>query len=511
VKRQWIPIVFLSLVVLAAFVAAQEKAKDNVSPAPADPALTMTKHTVKIGGQVIPYSATVGELVINTPDEKPGAKIFFTAYIRSDIRDLTSRPVTFCYNGGPGSSSVWLHMGGIGPRRVRMEEDGTSVSPPYGLEENPYSLLDTTDLVFIDPVSTGFSRPLPGETKSQFHGINEDISSVGEFIRLYVTRFNRWPSPKFLLGESYGTFRSAGLSGYLQNRQNGMFLNGIVLISSVLDFQTIRFSSHHNLPYILFLPHYSATAWYHKKLPAEYLSKPVREVVEEARRFASEEYSEVLFKGNRLSLEEVEKAAEKLAALTGLSLGYVKSANLRIRHDRFVKELLRDRGRTVGRLDSRFLGRDEDSAGEGYEFDPSSANIQGAFSTVWKDYVRNELGFDRNGAYRIYGNVQPWNYNVSQGGRMRFGSMVPSTADTLRRAMSENPHLRVFVANGYYDGATPLYGTEYTFSQMGLNAEFKDRVSMSYYEAGHMMYINLPCLKKFKNDVAGFIESASGK
>ena len=510
-KRQWIPILFLILAVLTVFGAAQDRAQEKVSFVPKDPALTITKHTVKIGGQVISYSATVGELLINTPDEKPGAKIFFTAYIRSDIKDMSSRPITFCFNGGPGSSSVWLHMGGIGPRRVRMEDNGTSVAPPYGLEENPYSLLDTTDLVFIDPVSTGFSRPLSGERKSQFHGIDEDIFSVGEFIRLYVTRFNRWRSPKFLLGESYGTFRSAGLSGYLQNRQNGMFLNGIVLVSSVLDFQTIRFTSHHNLPYILFLPHYTATAWYHKKLPPEYLSKPLPEVVEEAKRFASAEYAEILFMGNRLSEEDVEKAAVKLAALTGLSRDYIKSANLRIRHDRFVKELLRDQSHTVGRLDSRFLGRDEDSAGEGYEFDPSSANIHGAFSTVWKDYVRRELNFKRDGAYHIYGNVQPWNYNVSQGGRARFGSMVPSTAGTLRRALSENPNLHVFVANGYYDGATPFFGTEYTFSQIGLNSEFEDRISMGYYEAGHMMYINFPSLKKFKNDVAGFIRAAAAK
>lgn len=510
-KNKSIPILVLALLVFAVFGISQEKAGEKASPAPADPTLTVTRHALRVEGRVIPYDATVGELVINKPNERPGAKVFFTAYTRSDVKDLSRRPITFCYNGGPGSSSVWLHMGGIGPRRVRMEEDGTSFVPPYGLEENPHSLLDTTDLVFIDPVSTGFSRPLAGENKSQFHGIDEDISSVGEFIRLYVTRFKRWPSPKFLLGESYGTFRSAGLSGYLQNRQNGMYLNGIILVSSVLDFQTIRFASHHNLPFILFLPHYTATAWYHKKLQDAYLSRPVRDVVKDAREFAAGEYSAALFKGNRISGEEYEGVAEKLAALTGLTVAYVKRANLRVRHDRFVKELLRDRGRTVGRLDSRFLGRDEDSAGEGYEFDPSSTNIQGAFSTVWKDYVRNELGFQRDGAYFIYGNVRPWNYSVSGGERMRVGSMVPSTAETLRRAMSENPHLRVFVANGYYDGATPFFGTEYTFSQMGLNGEFKERVSMGYYEAGHMMYINMPSLKKFKSDVAGFIQSASGK
>lgn len=511
IRRYLVLVIALFIVFCPAVSQEQKSAKMVGLSTETEDGLSVTKHTVRIGDQTIAYTATAGEMAITKPNEKPGAKIFFTAYTRSDTRDLSRRPITFCYNGGPGSSSVWLHMGGIGPRRVRMNEDGRSVSPPFGLEENRYSILDVTDLVFIDPVSTGFSRPLEGENKSQFHGIDEDISSVGEFIRLYVTRFQRWSSPKFLLGESYGTFRSAGLSGYLQNRQNGMYLNGIVLVSSVLDFQTIRFASHHNLPYILFLPHYTATAWYHKKLSGPLQSKPLKDLVDEVKRFASEEYAEALFKGNRLSEEEYSRIVQKLAEYTGLSGDYIRRTNLRIRHDRFVKELLRDRGNTVGRLDSRFLGRDEDSAGEGYEFDPSSANIHGAFSTVFKDYVRSELNFKRDGAYHIYGNVRPWNYNVSTAGeRARFGSMAPSTADTLRRAMSENPHLQVFVANGYYDGATPLYGTEYTFSQMGLSGEFKDRIHMGYYEAGHMMYINLPSLIKFKNDIAGFIRSASG-
>jgi carboxypeptidase C (cathepsin A) len=303
--RRYLILIIALLIILCPAVSQEQKSADKAGlRAETEAGLSVTRHTVRIGGQAIAYTATVGELVITKPDEKPGAKIFFTAYTRSDIKDLGRRPITFCYNGGPGSSSVWLHMGGIGPRRVRMNEDGSSVPPPFGLEENEYSILDVTDLVFIDPVSTGFSRPLAGENKSQFHGIDEDISSVGEFIRLYTTRFERWRSPKFLLGESYGTFRSAGLSGYLQNRQNGLYLNGIVLVSSVLDFQTIRFASHHNLPYILFLPHYTATAWYHKKLPGPLQSKPLREVVDEAKGFASEEYAEALFKGNRLSADE---------------------------------------------------------------------------------------------------------------------------------------------------------------------------------------------------------------
>jgi carboxypeptidase C (cathepsin A) len=376
-----------------------------------------------------------------------------------------------------------------------------------------------TDLIFIDPVSTGYSRPLPGENKSQFHGVGEDVASVGEFIRLYITRNERWASPKFILGESYGTTRAAGLSGFLQGRTFGMYLNGIVLVSSVLDFQTITFLPGSNLSYVLFLPHYTATAWYHKKLDSKRQGTALKDVLKEAEDFALNEYSVALLKGNRLGGEEAERIADKLAALTGLSLDYVKQSNMRIRHDRFVKELLRANLETVGRLDSRFKGRDEDAAGENYESDPASSAIQGAFSTMLNHYVRTELGYKEDLPYAIYGNVYPWNFLSSPeeaepfpgSTRGRFGGMNVSVADVLRRAMKENPFLQVFCANGYYDGATPYFGTEYTFSQMGLNGEFQDRVHMGYYEAGHMMYIHRPSHLKLKADVAEFIKRAAGK
>ncbi len=476
---------------------------------------SMTHHTVTINGKPISYTATVGEMIVNKPNEKPGASMFYVAYTRSNIRDKTKRPLTFAFNGGPGSSSVWLHLGALGPRRVALSDDGHSPKPPFRLEDNENSLLDITDLVIIDPVSTGYSRPLPGENKDQFHGIQEDIASVGEFIRLYVTKNERWVSPKFILGESYGTTRAAGLSGYLQGRSIGMYLNGIILVSSVLDFQTIVFSPGNNLPYILFLPHYTATAWYHKKLPVELQAKPLRAVLDEVEKFALNEYSAALLKGNRLSQEEHEAVARKLSAYTGLSLEYVKESNLRIRHDRFVKELLRSRFRTVGRLDSRFLGRDADAAGENYEFDPSSAALQGSFSTMLNSYLRTELKYKKDIPYNIYGNVMPWNFSSlpSDPRQMLRGGMGmgPNLGETLRRAMAENENLRVFCCNGYYDGATPFFETEYTFSQLGLNGEFKDRVKMGYYEAGHMMYINKPSIKKMKKDLAQFIQEASRK
>lgn len=499
-------------------VAPHGGAQDQPPSAPAlppDKPFAVTRHVLTVGGKPLAYTATAGWLTVNKADEHPGARIFFTAYAMDGVRDISARPLTFVFNGGPGSSSVWLHLGGLGPRRVLMTDEGFAVKPPYGLVDSENTLLDVTDLVFIDPVSTGYSRPLPGEPKAQFHGVAEDLASVGEFIRLFVTRFERWPSPKFLLGESYGTTRAAGLSGVLQNRTTGMFLNGIILVSSVLDFQTITFTPGNVLSYVVFLPHYTATAWYHKKLPPALQARPLKDVLAEAEAFALNDYAVALLKGNRLAPEESAGIAGRLAALTGLDRGYILSTNLRIRHDRFVKELRRADFETVGRLDSRFKGRDADAAGETYEFDPASAAIQGAFSTMINPYLRTDLGVKEDLPYAIYGSVFPWNFLSSPEeaagpgpaagrGRAGFGGAVLNVAETLRRAMSENPSLRVYVANGFYDGATPYFGTAYTFAQLGLNGEFAGRVRMGYFEAGHMMYIHKPSLIKLKADLAEF-------
>ena len=497
--------------------AAETPAKTPPPATGPEKPLVVTHRTINIGGKPVAYAATVGTLTVNKRDEKPGANVFFMAYTQDGIKDLSARPVTFVFNGGPGSSSVWLHMGAWGPRRVQMTDEGFSVKPPYGLADNENSLLDVTDLVFIDPVSTGYSRPLPDESKSQFHGVAEDVASVGEFIRLYVTRFERWASPKFILGESYGTTRAAGLSGYLQGGATGMYLNGIVLVSSVLDFQTIIFTPGNNLTYVLYLPHYTATAWYHKKLAPELLARDLKDVLKEAEAFAAGEYQLALFQGNRLVGDEAERIGAKVAAYTGLSREYVRESNLRIRNDRFVKELCRIDLETVGRLDSRFKGRDADAAGENYEFDPSSAALQGAFSTMFNKYVRTELGYKEDLPYAIFGNVYPWNFlsrpedaaqSPDMPGQTWARGLGLNVAETLRLAMSENPFLQVFVANGYYDGATPYFGTEYTFSQIGLNREFEGRVRMGYYEAGHMMYVHKPSIVKLKQDLAEFIRSA---
>ncbi len=525
-KRSLKPLLVLGLVILAglcgAFLSGQQPPEKKAA-APAIPSLldkpfSVSRHTVAVGGRPIAYTATAGALAVNKPNEQPGARIYFTAYTQDGVKDLSARPIAFIFNGGPGSSSIWLHMGAFGPRRVRMTDEGFPVKPPFGLEDNEHSLLDAADLVFIDPVMTGYSRPLQGEAKTQFTGVGEDVASVGEFIRLYVTRFDRWVSPKFIIGESYGTTRAAALSGFLQNRTNGMYLNGIVLISSVLDFQTLEFMPGSSLAYILYLPHYTATAWYHKKLAPALQARPVADVLADARDFAANEYAAALFKGNRQTKEEAARIADKVASFTGLNRSYVLASNLRIRHERFVKELLRSDFETVGRLDSRFKGRDADAAGETYDNDPSMAGIQGAFSTMLNHYLRTELQFKEDIPYAVFGNVYPWNFLSTPspeafpgGGGRGMGGMTLNVAEILQAAMRDNPDLQVLVANGYYDGATPFFASEYTFSQIGLNREFQSRVRFTYYEAGHMMYIHKPSIMKLKTDLAEFIRQAAAR
>ena len=377
---------------------------------PAPPAverLSKTQHSITIKGQTIAYTATAGTLVLRREDERPLASVFFVAYTRDDATDKSKRPVTFTFNGGPGSSSVWLHMGALGPRKVVLPPDGTQpATPPYQLIDNQDSPLPFTDLVFIDPVTTGFSRNAPGENPAQFHSVDGDLESVSEFIRLYTTKFDRWASPKFLAGESYGTTRAAGLSSVLLSR-HGIYLNGITLISSILNFATARFEVGNDLPYILFLPTYTATAWYHKKLGNDL--GDLQKATNEARRFALNEYTSALMKGDKISAQERASVAKQLARLTGLSQKYIEETNLRINIARFTKELLRDQRRTVGRYDSRLQGIDIDAAGERGEYDPSYSAVQGAFTAMFNQYVRGELKYENEMPYEILtGRVQPW-------------------------------------------------------------------------------------------------------
>lgn len=484
----------------------EPKQESQNTPTPKDQLVT-TQHRIVLNGEEIAYTVTTGTMVLKeeTPDrekesegEKPKAQIFFVAYIRDNVDDVRSRPLTFSFNGGPGSSSVWLHLGLLGPRRVKLTFEGDLPQPPFELEDNAFSLLDKTDLVFIDPVSTGYSRPVEGEKAKPFHGMKKDIETVGDFIRLYTTRYQRWLSPKFLIGESYGTTRAAGLSGYLQSR-HGMYLNGIMLISSILDFSTARFEPGNDLPYILFLPTYAATAWYHRKLR---LRRPLQSLLKEVEKFALGDYALALMKGDQLPRAERQRIIEKLARYTGLNPEYIDRTNLRINIFRFVKELLRDKGLTIGRLDSRFTGIDRDAAGEFFEEDPSYTRVLGPYTAAFYDYVRRDLGYETDLPYEVLNmKVWPWSY-------AEYENRYVNVAETLRQAMSANPYLKVFVANGYYDFATPYFATEYTFNHLSLPTSLRQNISMSYYEAGHMMYIHEPALAELKADLAAFIDSA---
>jgi carboxypeptidase C (cathepsin A) len=486
---------------------AATETKSTPPPPPVD-VLSQTAHTIVINGETIAYTATAGRLVLKAEDEKEGEKpkasIFFVAYTRDrgpdedEATHAAARPITFSFNGGPGSSSVWLHLGLLGPRRVVLEEDGRPVPPPYRLVDNDFSLLDKTDLVFIDPVTTGFSRAVPGEADKQFHGFKADIESVGDFIRLYVSRNHRWASPRYLIGESYGTTRAAGLSGYLQER-HGLYLNGIMLVSVVLNFMTVRFAPGNDLPYLLFLPTYAATAHYHGRLGSD-APGDLPALLAEVEAFAMNEYALALLRGDALPAEERVAIAARLARYTGLSAEYVERTNLRIDIHRFVKELLRDRRRTVGRLDSRYTGIDRDAAGEHHEFDPSYALIQGPYTGLLNDYIRRELRFESDLPYEILSDrVHPWSFNEHQNSYVNVG-------ETLRQAMSMNPHLRVFVANGYYDLATPYLATRYTFNHLELDESLRGNVTMAHYPAGHMMYIHDPSLAQLRDDLAAFLD-----
>jgi carboxypeptidase C (cathepsin A) len=472
--------------------------KKEEKPVPKDN-LVESKHSISIGGKELKYTVTTGTIILKqeTPDrekefegEKPRASFFFTAYVLDDVDNPAKRPLTFSFNGGPGSSSVWLHMGILGPRRVVMEYDGGLPRPPFQLIDNEFSILDVTDLVFIDPVE--------GQKAKEFHGFKKDIESVGDFIHLYATRYARWLSPKFLIGESYGTTRASALSGYLQER-HGLYLNGIMLVSAVLDFQTLEFSPGTELPYALFLPSYAATAWYHHKLR---IRRPLQKLLKEVEDFALNDYALALLKGDALAPRERARITERLARYTGLSEEFIEQSNLRIKDSRFFKELLRGERRTVGRLDSRLTGIDRDAAGEEVEYDPSYTNIIGPYTAVFNDYVRRELNYQSDAPYEILNDqVRPWSYAEHE-------NQYVYVAETLRKAMTINPYLKIFVANGYYDLATPFFATEYTFMHLGLDESLRGNISMEYYEAGHMMYAYLPALAALKQDLTRFIKES---
>ena len=457
---------------------------------------SVTHHSARVGGQSINYTATAATYVIKADDGTPKATMFYVAYMKDGVSDIGKRPISFVYNGGPGSASLFTHMG-MGPRRVVLTPDGHGMPAPYTIVDNEDSFLDATDLVFVDAISTGYSRPAPGEQPGQFHGVIADANWFADFIYQYITRSERWASPKFLIGESYGTTRSAELAGVLQERHQ-IYLNGIVLLSSV------AFSNWGaDNRFIFFLPTYTTTAWYHHLLGAELQSQSIEQIAQQAREFAHGQYAAALEKGDRLSPAEYQKMIQDLARLTGLSPKYLQETNLRISAFRWFKELERDKRRTIGRLDSRFEGMDADAAGERPEYDPSEASYEGAFVAVFQDYVRRELKWDSDMYYTVSANVRPWDQTGNT-----------EVAEVLRAAMTQQTHLKVLVLCGYYDVATPFDGIEHTVAHMNLEPPIRKNVSFAYYEAGHMMYIDEKERHKLHKDVDDFINAgypASGR
>ena len=437
---------------------------------------------------------------IKNRDGETEARIFFMAYTLDEAGNRSRRPLTFSFNGGPGSASVWLHLGAIGPKRVKMNPDGTMPAPPYELVDNEYTWLNQSDLVFIDPVGTGYSRAARPELAAKFFGLTGDIESVGEFIRMYLTRYERWTSPLFLAGESYGTTRASALSGYLIGR--GIAFNGIVLISTIMNFETTDFAAGNDLPYVMFLPSYAATAWYHKKLPPDLQGRPVQQIVSEVEQWAANDYSLALQKGDQLTAQERQDVIAKLSRYTGLDSRFIDNANLRVSLNLFRKELLRSDKRSIGRLDARFKGYDSNIATDSPDFDASEAAIRPPYTTTFNNYVRAELGYKSDLEYYILGGgiTSPWNWNTNNG--------YVDTSVALRSALARNPYLKIFVAMGYYDMATPYFAVQYTLHHISLDPALLRNFSTGYYEAGHMMYIDEKSLTRLRADVGKFIEDA---
>ncbi len=471
-----------------------EGAKEGV---PAVEKVSTTKHTVTLDGETIHYTANAGTMVIRDEDGKPAATAFYIAYTK-DGAEPGTRPVTFFFNGGPGSASIWLDMGIMSPRHPTMGPNGAQPAPPYDLVDNPYSPLATTDLVQVDAMMTGYSRPAPGVKGTDFTGARNDIQYFGKFIRDYLDKYHRWSSPKYLFGESYGTFRSAGLAEYLQDDE-GIELNGIMLLGTVLDLGYIAPMPTNDIGYSMYLPTYTATAWYHKKLPADLQSQTLEQVVQQSRDYAFGDYLTELAKGNALSQADRKAAADKLARLTGVSSGFVMQTNLRIDPGMYRTELLRDQRETVGRYDSRMIGLNANAASTRQDYDPSDVAPSGAFMSAFMRYLHNELDYSSDLQYYMGGHTGRWDWGP--GGYFGY----PNEVEPLRSAMAKNPYLKVMVGAGYYDMATPFANAEYTFRHLGFDQTYPDRVQFEYYRSGHMAYLNQDSAKKLKKDIEDFI------
>ncbi|MBV9672318.1 MAG: peptidase S10 [Verrucomicrobia bacterium] len=483
----------------------------------------ITEHSIKLpDGRTLNYKAITGYLLLRDtsleksktgdknaekeknpenlepPKGRPKAVVFFTAYVADGSSDLSTRPITFAFNGGPGSASIWLHIGGIGPRRVLASERGEALPPPSKLIDNNATWLDKTDLVFIDPVSTGFSRAVEGEDPKQFYGYKEDVSSIGDFIRLWITRYNRWSSPRFIAGESYGTTRAAGLSDYLIDRY-GISLNGLILIGTALNFQTLDMQPGNTSPYPLFLPSYAAAAWYHKKLTEDLESLSLTEFLSQAEKFAETDYLLALAQGDALPENDMGHIGEQLARFTGLAPEYLIQQHLKEPDDRFIHDLLKDQNRSIGRYDSRFTGIRLLPGTNEPDFDPSDEAVDTTMSTAFNDYVHRELNFQSDLPYERMSEVAPWRLPENR---------YLNAASELKKAMSRNPYLKVLVCCGYYDLATPYFAAENVVRAMNLDPTVRDNIQLAFYESGHMLYIDKTAREKLKADFDQLVDKA---
>ncbi|MGD0464070.1 MAG: peptidase S10 [Tepidisphaeraceae bacterium] len=462
--------------------------------------ISVTHHSVKVGGTKISYEAMAGTMAMKDEAGKPRADFFFVSYTKEPTTRPEDRPITFVFNGGPGAAAVWLHLGAAGPKRVALEHDGIPGPPPHGLIDNDQSWLDASDLVFIDPVGTGYSRPAEGQKASDFYGVQQDLESVGQFIRLYLTRYERWDSPKFLAGESYGTTRAAALSAHLLN-DYGIDLNGIILISTVLNFETLNPADGNDLPYALYLPSYTAIAVFHHKLETAQEDLLLGEV----QQYALHEYLDALAKGAALTKDARDDVVAHLARYTGLSPDLIDRANLRIDPDMFRKQLLNDQRLILGRYDGRITGLDAEPAAAEPHYDPSFTRYLPVYAGAFNDYVRRQLKYESDLDYKVLSkSVGPWDF-----GRGGFGYL--NVTDDLRSAMLDNPNLKVLVCSGYEDLATPFLATKYTFDQLDLTDRLQGNVTQTFYHSGHMIYHDPASLGQLKENVAAFIASAVGK